>query len=312
MGAVVRSSMRLPPPRNSRTAARSRMKTATRAPTRYARRRMTSSTPSWRAGCQGNAAEPDLGRGAPSPLASIEGGRCSVAAGFDLGGRRSVAAGRGGGRTRSTRRARESRLYKLARPCDRWNASVEADRPAVAAGDYAQHRGDSMIRIAGHRSRDLERIAGVAIAVILTVPLMARADTLTLLPTQDSWIAEGSPNANHENDNVLHVRTGSTAVKQRALVQFDLSAVPSCGVVSSAVLRLTITNPPPTSRTEGVHKVSKAWTEAGVTWNSTNGATLWTAPGGDFTVAATSTATTGITDMAVIQWTVTSDVLAFI
>lgn len=166
---------------------------------------------------------------------------------------------------------------------------------------------------AAQRPRHLEKTVGIGIAaLILIVPLLARADTVTLSAAQDSWIAEGSPNTNHSGDNVLNVRTGPTAIKQHALIQFNLSGIPTCAIVSSAVLRLTITNPPSANRTEGVHTVSKAWTEAGVTWNTTNGSTLWTSPGGDFNPTATATAMTGTIDGVVVQWTVTSDAIAFV
>lgn len=154
---------------------------------------------------------------------------------------------------------------------------------------------------------DLRRSIALGIAAwTLTVPLSARAITVTLSPTQDSWLAQASPNSNHGNDNVLRVRTAPAAV-QRTVIQFDLSGIPVCSTVSSAVLNLTITNPPANSRMHGVHRLTNTWTEAGVDWDTRDGAAAWTTAGGDFAFLPSATAATGTVNGAVIQWTLTTD-----
>jgi hypothetical protein len=157
----------------------------------------------------------------------------------------------------------------------------------------------------------LQKCVGIGIALsMLIAPRVAHAVTVTLSPTQDSWIAQASPSANHGSDNVLRVRTAPTA-NQRSLLQFDLSGIPVCSTVTSAVLSLTVTNAPSATRTHALHKLTKAWTEAGVNWSTTDGSTSWTTAGGDFNGVASATANTGTTVGAVIQWTVTTDANTF-
>jgi hypothetical protein len=131
----------------------------------------------------------------------------------------------------------------------------------------------------------------------------------TLLPTQDAWIDGTNVTQNKGGDTKLHVK--SSGAVRRALVQFDLSSIPAGSCVSSAALKLKLTNVGSSSRTYETHRVTASWAEASVTWSNRSTGTPWGAAGGD-SAATTSTTTTGITSGAVLTWDVTADVAAFV
>jgi RHS repeat-associated protein len=68
--------------------------------------------------------------------------------------------------------------------------------------------------------------------------------------------------------------------KRRILLSFDLSSLPPVPTVLKADLGLFVTGGTG-STPYRVHRVTRAWTNS-ATWNTTNGSTAWSAPGGDF------------------------------
>ncbi len=135
--------------------------------------------------------------------------------------------------------------------------------------------------------------------------------------TQDSWILQASPNQNKGKDGNLHAQ-GLSGKLRRTLVQFDLSSIPPSSCVSSAMLRLTLTKVPATSRIYNVHRVLASWTagtgvtNSGVTWNWRDGVLPWDTAGGDFAAAPTAATPTGRIKGVTLQWNVTADVAAFV
>ena len=127
--------------------------------------------------------------------------------------------------------------------------------------------------------------------------------TCSLGPAADTYVAEDAGTTNYGTSTSLLVRSEALA-NRRAFLRFDLSScsIPSNASIGTAALRLTLTSPPTVSRTYEVHRASAAWTEAAVTW-STQPSVL--AP-------ATSSAVTGTTAGAIVEWSVKADVEAFV
>jgi len=161
----------------------------------------------------------------------------------------------------------------------------------------------------------VRRVAQLFLASVLAAyavaPHSALATTVTLPASQDSWVEQANQSTNHGGDTTLRVQggTGPTA-KKRALVQFDLSSIPACASVSSAILKLQIGSST-TSTTHEVRAITQSWTEGGVTWLSRDGTNSWSAAGGAFSGTVTANATTG-TAAGPITWDVTADVLSFL
>jgi hypothetical protein len=121
--------------------------------------------------------------------------------------------------------------------------------------------------------------------------------TVTIQPDgttgKDTFIDESNPTSNYNND--FYITVGSTAARNRGLIQFDISSIPSNAYATSAKLELTWyqggTNTSPIS----VHIVNEAWTAP--TWNNQ--------PSYDTTAIDTKTAS-GVTSWevssAVNQW----------
>jgi outer membrane protein assembly factor BamB len=96
--------------------------------------------------------------------------------------------------------------------------------------------------------------------------------------------------------------------RARLLVKFDLSSLDAAARIKNSALQLQLLSAPAVSRSHSAHRVSDgaAWNE-NATWNSRDGVTAWTAPGGDFVPSAAATASTGTTSSVQIVWPVLSD-----
>lgn len=168
--------------------------------------------------------------------------------------------------------------------------------------------------------RSWSRLIGAGlIGFVLVMPLRARATTVTIDADRDAWMDQlvANQNVNHGSEALLDVQTGSsTQVKRRGLVHFNLSSIPVCASVSSATLRMRIEVAPASSRTHGMHRLLKDWTESGVTWLKTDGTVSWSGGGAndasDSAATASATAATGISTGAVIAWNVTADANDFV
>lgn len=132
--------------------------------------------------------------------------------------------------------------------------------------------------------------------------------TLTLQPDatagKDAGIMADNATTNYGTSNEIHVIMTGGGVPRRALLQFDLSSIPAGSTVVSAVLTLTAFANRLSADTLAVHRVTQAWTEAGVTYNKYDGTTSWGTAGGDYDATADATfvapATTGATvDVAI-------------
>lgn len=106
----------------------------------------------------------------------------------------------------------------------------------------------------------------------------------------DTYLISGSyANINFGDTQLLSIGTASISkvtVYSRALLRFDLQAIPELSTIQSATLTLfrgdggTLVGP----ATLRAYRVTRDdWTEYGSTWNQYDGAHPWTVPGGDFT-----------------------------
>jgi hypothetical protein len=157
-------------------------------------------------------------------------------------------------------------------------------------------------------------VAGLPLA--LCAGHAAAAETVTLTAVADATLIEDASGglANGSGVNNFVGRTGANAGEslRRLLVRFDFSALPPGAVVETAVLRLSLTR----SRFAGdlpisVHRVTASWNEGptasaqgngdlsqtgDVTWIHRNfPALLWSATGGDYVAAASTTRAVGST-----------------
>ncbi|MEJ5200507.1 MAG: DNRLRE domain-containing protein, partial [Anaerolineae bacterium] len=107
------------------------------------------------------------------------------------------------------------------------------------------------------------------------------AASTTLYPVADTWVNYFLPNNNYGTTTQL--RVGSSECpgqgfpdRGRALLRFDLSALPAGQVIQSASLQLYLNyaytgSGGATINTIGLHRVTANWTETGSTWNSQPG-----------------------------------------
>jgi len=107
------------------------------------------------------------------------------------------------------------------------------------------------------------------------------AASTTLYPVADAWVNYWLPNNNYGTANQLEVGSEECPGQEfpdrgRALLRFDLSAIPPGQVIQSASLQLYLryvqsgSGSAATNRI-GLHRVAASWTETGVTWNNQPG-----------------------------------------
>jgi hypothetical protein len=136
------------------------------------------------------------------------------------------------------------------------------------------------------------------LALLLVSPATPlRSDEQTAVTsTRDASISQAAPATNNGAATTMSAHTAQNA-NQRSLVRFDFSTtgLNSNTALKTSTLNLVPTTPPILSRSQEVHRITGTtdWTEAGVTWNTRNGALAWTKPGGDFDATATDTQPSG-------------------
>lgn len=117
--------------------------------------------------------------------------------------------------------------------------------------------------------------------------------TLTLQPDGtaglDAHLSAASPTTNFGTSGFLAIGFTSAAAFFRAILEFDISAIPAENSVVSATLTLTLNQVSTSAEPAEIIRMSQAaWTEAGVTWNTYDGSNAWTSPGGDSAGSAIS------------------------
>jgi hypothetical protein len=104
----------------------------------------------------------------------------------------------------------------------------------------------------------------------------------TLTSAADSWLNQSSSTSNNGSDGILKVMSKSGSSNMRALVRFNLPAIPAGCVLQSANLRLFAASASSGQRTLQALRANASWTESGVTWANqpaTTGAAVTTTSG---------------------------------
>ncbi|HKU44515.1 MAG TPA: DNRLRE domain-containing protein, partial [Polyangiales bacterium] len=123
---------------------------------------------------------------------------------------------------------------------------------------------------------DLSRDAGSRDAAVAAVgQALVTPVTTTLNATADTTIRQPAPTLNYGTGSTIKVTGSSLSSWEAGLVKFDAAAIQAAvgsGTLQSARLELTISN---ASLGWGgsqvsVHRMTKAWTEAGATWLCAN------------------------------------------
>jgi len=97
-------------------------------------------------------------------------------------------------------------------------------------------------------------------------------------PTADTGIFSGDPDATLGDSPQVFVGN-DTSNAERALLRFDLTAVPSQATITSCTLTVDVVtrNQPKAGK---IYRLKQqAWVEDRATWNRYDGATAWTTPG---------------------------------
>jgi outer membrane protein assembly factor BamB len=140
-------------------------------------------------------------------------------------------------------------------------------------------------------------------------PLLSDEQT-SVTSTRDATVNQAAPATNNGAATTVSTHTAQNA-NQRSLARFDLSATSlnSNTAVKTSTLNLVPTTPLFASRNQEAHRITGTtdWTEAGVTWNTRNGALAWGAPGGDFDPTAADTQPSGTASGAAVSFNILSD-----
>jgi len=170
------------------------------------------------------------------------------------------------------------------------------------------------------------RLIGLLIFCVLCPfsRLLSQSTTITLKPIQDNTLYQTS-DGSLSNGAGDYIFCGKTAVGliRRALIQFDLSAIPVGSKIESVTLTLQVSNAVGGARATTLHRVVRNWGEGSsdalapggmgtaaaagdATWLHTSySGELWYTPGGDFLPFAS--ATTNIDNDGTYTWS--SDLL---
>lgn len=124
------------------------------------------------------------------------------------------------------------------------------------------------------------------------------AATVSFNPVADAYIRQFDPDRTlgdyGSEPSLVSGALGSRAQFEvrRAMLRFDLSAIPAGAVVSSATLQVTVVMVPlsPINSTFDIKRVLQSWSEGGVSWNTRSGAgTPWQVPGATGSADSAST-----------------------
>jgi spore coat protein A len=158
------------------------------------------------------------------------------------------------------------------------------------------------------------RVVTCAIAALgVTRPAAAATLSVTLTPAHDTTLYGGPDQMDSGNGAGTGLFAGNDNLSEphRALVQFDLAAIPPGSRITAAALRLVVTRAAAGGSHLELHRLTDAWGEGttrapgqggtgaraapgDATWTDrVFPSTPWTVPGGDFFPSASATATVG-------------------
>ena len=122
-----------------------------------------------------------------------------------------------------------------------------------------------------------------------TVSTSSVSNTVNITASRDSYLDENNSTSNYGgSSNSSMSLNGNSGSRRKPILYFDLTSIGSASTITSASLQLTYSssisssnasssnkNPFPAS----IYKLSRLWTETGVTWSKTNGSTSWGSSG---------------------------------
>lgn len=138
---------------------------------------------------------------------------------------------------------------------------------------------------------------------------------MTLPPSADAWLFQWTPTTNYGSSVDIEVYPWSSpSVTKRGIIRFEHTSIPGGAVVNSARIYLHESGTRGYNRTLALHRVTRSWTEGGVSWSRTDGTNVWTSPGGDYaaTPSATAYVVWGGGPLDWDFWDITGDVQAFV
>ena len=165
----------------------------------------------------------------------------------------------------------------------------------------------------------------LTLACLVLTATHAAAQSVDLSAAKDNTLYETSDDAKAQLSNGAgqHIFTGRTTQGtnefRRAVLQFDVSGIPSGATITGATLSLTANKVfTSTSRTTSIHKLTSDWGEGTSVAGGEEGAgasasandatwyyafyagTLWTSPGGDYEAVASASA--DVTTTGTYMW----------
>ena len=147
---------------------------------------------------------------------------------------------------------------------------------------------------------------------------------LQLTPIADNTIYSESGTLSNGKADFIYSGETVRGVDRRALLKFDVSAIPAGATINSVTLTLQVSKRPGAapSETMTLHRLQKDWGEGtsstgsglggrgttastgDATWSSNFfGTQAWTTPGGDFASTASASAAVGSSGNVQVQWT---------
>ncbi len=116
------------------------------------------------------------------------------------------------------------------------------------------------------------------LGALLSVP-PAGADTVTLVPSQDTTLYENYSDSGNGTGEWFFAGLTNTGQIRRSLVQFDLSGLPPGTLVQSASFKATLSLSNGSNPTVALHKVTESWTEGGTNSAGPEGSPDLASPG---------------------------------
>ena len=164
----------------------------------------------------------------------------------------------------------------------------------------------------------MRRLVLLALALVVTLPAAARQQ-LVLNPTLDNSIYDESGSLSNGKGAFLFAGTTKNGPIRRALLAFDLGAVPAGATITGASLTLNMSKSIAGPMNVTLHRVRSAWgegtsdasanegtgvtaTPGDATWTQRSfGTANWTTAGGDF--EPTASAQTSVAGVGKYTWT---------
>lgn len=97
----------------------------------------------------------------------------------------------------------------------------------------------------------------------------------------DSHIIENAKTTNYGSSLILETDSES-GKSERIILFFNISSIPLNSIINNATLELYLSGGTGSNFNLGIYRITKHWTETGVTWNTYDGTNAWTAAGGDY------------------------------